>query len=190
MRAIILLFLILFCFGASAQAPKYRYGAIASGGLIIGASGQYGLVQTVHGIWKDNAYLGIGFGADWHYRRTYPVFVDFRYPLNKGRKTIFLYSDAGLNLPGSRGEEGLGGRWNRHDVKFRPGIYFDGGVGLLLPTYKSNDRFFFSVGFSEKRFHEIQTPQRMPDPSPWRQLEETRTVYVMQRLSIKLGLAF
>jgi hypothetical protein len=146
----------LFC---SAQAWKYRSDNYA--GLSAGQWGNYGLLQTVHGVYNGPWFIGAGAGLDNYRFRSVPLFLsvtrDLPVPAIK-RGGLFVNLDGGTNLP-----------WYKRTVepyagftesKCHAGAWWSAGVGYkwkLSPAAGSRKALLLSVNYSEKRLKETET---------------------------------
>lgn len=138
-------------------------------GLAAGQWGNYGLLQTVNGVYKGPWFMGLGAGMDNYRFRSIPLFASLTRDLppfwkssGKGgakrsdkRSGLFLNLDGGVNLP-----------WYQRDInysyealtsKFQTGSWWSAGLGYkwkLAP--RSDNALLVSVNYSEKRLKEVQ----------------------------------
>jgi len=146
----------LFC---SAQAWKYRSDNYA--GLSSGQWGNYGLVQTINGIYQGPWFIGAGAGLDNYRFRSVPLFLsvtrDLPIPAIK-LGGLFVNLDGGTNLPWyTRTIEPYGGITSS---KFHAAAWWSAGVGYkwkLSAAAGSRKALLLSVNYSEKRLKETET---------------------------------
>jgi hypothetical protein len=152
----------LFC---SAQTWTYRSDNYV--GLSAGEWGNYGLLQTVHGVYNGPWFIGAGAGLDNYRFRSVPLFLSVTRDLPVGpraagikRGGLFVDLDGGTNLP-----------WYKRTIepydgftssKFHAGAWWSAGVGYkwkLSAAAGSRKALLLSVNYSEKRLKETQTGQ-------------------------------
>jgi hypothetical protein len=152
-------FCVIVC---SAQAWTYRSDNYA--GLSSGEWGNYGLLQTVHGVYHGPWFIGGGAGLDYYLFRSVPLFLsvtrDLPVPFKHGglpvkRRGFYVELDGGTNLP-----------WYKRTIepfdeftesKFHAGGWWSAGVGYkwkLSAAAQSRKALLLSVAYSEKRLKE------------------------------------
>jgi hypothetical protein len=151
----------LFC---SAQAWKYRSDNYA--GLSAGEWGNYGLLQTVHGVYNGPWFIGGGAGLDNYRFRSVPLFLSVTrvLPVSVGeRGGLYVELDGGTNLP-----------WYKRTIepydgfsasKFHAGAWWSAGVGYkwkLSTAAGSRKALLLSVDYSEKRLKETEIGPSQP----------------------------
>jgi hypothetical protein len=126
-------------------------------GLAAGEWGNYGLLQTVNGIYKGPWFMGLGAGMDNYRFRSVPLFASVTrdLPVFSKKSGLYLNLDGGINLP-----------WYKRDLiyygegltsKFHAGSWFSGGLGYKWKLSPRTDKaLLLSVNYSEKRLKEDQ----------------------------------
>ena len=142
----------LFC---SAQTWKYRSDNYV--GLSAGQWGNYGLLQTVHGVYNGPWFIGGGVGLDNYRFRSVPLFLSVTrdLPLPVKRSGFYLELDGGTNLPWYKRTFGPYDGFT--DSKFHAGAWWSAGVGYkwkLSAAAGSRKALLLSVNYSEKRLKE------------------------------------
>ncbi len=187
MRVKIILCVCLLCTSllTRAQSNKIKFQSSIATGLLVGEGGPAFQIQTVNGVIYKSWSAGIGVGLDYYHTRGVPVFLDLRKRLSAGAKPAFLYIDGGYNIPWLR--EADKGEFGNNDAK--GGLYFDGGIGFLVPVLKAQ-HLFFSAGWSAKKF--TRTVNTMPFLSIWPPPESAwrEYQYTVTNVSLKAGLRF
>lgn len=142
-------------------------------GLAAGQWGNYGLLQTVNGVYKGPWFLGLGAGMDNYRFRSVPLFASVtrdlpvfikRSGVGSGKRSgLFLNLDGGINLP-----------WYHRDLiyageglssKFRAGSWWSAGLGYKWKLAARTDKaLLVSVNYSEKRLKEVQSFASPCDP--------------------------
>jgi hypothetical protein len=126
-------------------------------GLAAGQWGNYGLLQTVNGVYKGPWFVGLGVGMDNYRFRSVPLFVSVTrdLPVFSKKSGLFLNLDGGTNLPWyKRGfpyyGEGL-------TSQFHAGSWWSAGLGYKWPLGpRTGKAVLLSVNYSEKRLKEVQ----------------------------------
>ena len=157
----------LFC---SAQGWKYRSDNYV--GLSAGEWGNYGLLQTVHGVYEGPWFIGAGAGLDNYRFRSVPLFLsvtrDVPVLVMRGgspvkRGGLFVGLDGGTNLPWyKRSTDLYDGFTGSH---FHAGAWWSAGVGYkwkLSAAAGSHKALLVSVAYSEKRLKETETGPAQP----------------------------
>ena len=162
-KRIVLIIFYAFCvIVCSAQAWKYRSDNYI--GLSAGEWGEYGLVQTINGLYQGPWFIGAGAGLDNYRFRSVPLFLavtrDLPVPGIK-RGGFFVGLDGGTNLP-----------WYKRTIesydeftssKFHAGAWWSVGVGYKWKlSERSRKALLLSVDYSEKRLKETETGPAQP----------------------------
>jgi hypothetical protein len=185
MRVRIILCALALCITLflSAQSGKLKFQSSIATGLLGGEGAPAFQVQAINGVKYNLWSAGIGAGLDYYHTRSVPVFLDVRKTLSNRSKPAFVYVSGGYNIP-----------WiNKEDEFFilrsKGGLYFDGGIGFLVPVLKTQ-QLFFSAGWSAKKFS--KTMNTMSYLSIWpRPKEAFRDYeYTVTNVSLKAGLRF
>jgi hypothetical protein len=179
--------LLLFAIASRAQEKeRIKFSVITQLGFLHGPSGNYAQGNFVSGIRYKTWTAGLGFGLDYYYLRSVPLFADLRKYLNKKDYAPFIYLDLGSNYPWiKRNNEKIivpGFYSSTYDA----GIYMDAGIGYRL-KYGNAQGIVLSLGFSQKKLRDFQVAERW---GPWTSDEVYRYEYKLQRLSFKAGFAF
>ena len=184
-RVIFCALLLISTLFLSAQGNKLRFQSSLASGLLMGEGDPGFQVQAINGVKYKTWSAGIGVGLDYYHTRTVPVFADLRKILSKGQKPAFVYISSGYSLPWLREADKTG--FGNNDTK--GGLYFDGGLGFLVPVLKSQ-QLFFSAGWTVKKF--TKTVNTMPFLSIWPPPEEAWRdyEYTVSTISVKAGLRF
>lgn len=164
-------------------AKPFQFKTIVQGGLLAGSSGEAAIVQAINGFAFGNWYVGVGAGLDFYLQRGVPLFADLRYKFSKQRKSLFIYTDAGVHVPWIKNKE------QRNIISQSAGLYTNAGVGFQLAT-KKGDAFLFSAGYTYKHVSEKQEGFSWgPWPQPGGQTVLNYN-YHYNRIAIKFGLIF
>jgi hypothetical protein len=144
--------------------PAWKFRSNNYLGLASGELGNYGLVQTVNGIYKGPWFLGLGAGLDNYRFRSIPLFFSVTrdlpvfgaLPAFSKRGALFLNLDGGIDLP-----------WYKRTVtgydgiiasKFRPGPRWNAGLGYKWKlSAQTGKALLLSVAYSMKKLREDQT---------------------------------
>jgi hypothetical protein len=159
-------------------------------GLVAGEAETELQVQTINGVKWKNWFGGIGTGIDWYYLRSIPVFASVnRNFLQKGKRSLLLSADAGVNFPWV--QKNMYYDFPPYDRKQYSGLYWAGGVGYKFGVGKADNAILMQLGYSFKRLGEkTTTPTYCPgSPSPCPEYIE-RYDYRLKRISFRLGWGF
>jgi hypothetical protein len=154
-----LLFLLVVLTGSvlitSAQEAKQEqpgkkgcfcsFSSINQLGGLYGSKGTYFQLQTINGIHYKTWFAGVGVGADYYFRKGFPVFLDIRKDIFEKRSTPFLYADAGIHLVQKRKEKES--QWYQNT--YSNGFYGDAGIGYKLELGTTSG-LLVSAGYSYK----------------------------------------
>lgn len=168
-----------------AQNDKIKFQSSVAAGLLIGEGDPAFQIQAINGIRFGTWSAGIGAGINHYHTRTVPLFADVCKALSKGPKPAFIYASGGYNFPWLREADKTG--FGNNDTK--GGLYFDGGVGFLVPVLKTQ-QLFFSAGWSMKKFTKVINTMPFlsiwpPPENAWRDYD-----YTVTNVSLKAGLRF
>lgn len=144
----------LFCTVGLAQSP-WKFRSTEYGGVLKGQDGNYGLLQTVNGLYKKSWFLGIGVGLDYYRFRTIPLFLSVTKDLMPARNGLFLSLDGGINFP----DYNRPPNWyydGYNTSKFREDIYYSAGVGYKIKFSAWHKRHGISLvtGYTFKKLRE------------------------------------
>lgn len=157
MQKFLLLLVVLFScvIVTSAQEAKQgqpankgcscSFSSIIQSGVLHGGKGAYFQAQTINGVQYRTWFAGLGVGLDYYYRLGIPLFVDVRKYILNSPGALFLYADAGVNLPAKRKETINAWTQNQYSKSF----YGDGGVGYAFGFHRKV-RWLLSTGYSYK----------------------------------------
>lgn len=189
MKKIVFLFCMVAALKLTAQRgdtafnPKPFFYSANQIGLLEGSRGSAFLLQTVNGVQHRNWGLGLGVGIDKYGSRSIPVFLAIQRRLPAKRLPIFVYADAGLNIPWLYNAQT---QWVNSNTK--NGLYFDGGLQYHWLMQKRKG-LIFSLGYTEKRYREDQTTPVACITTPCPELKNTWW-YTYRRIAAKAGWRF
>lgn len=134
------------CFSQTQKIHKsVKFASLNQAGLLSGANGESGNVQSVNGLRLGSWFLGLGLGIDYYQERSVPLFLGVWKELKKTPNTPFLYANGGLNFAWlTQNQKG----W-RQIENTRPGGYFDVGGGYKVKL-KNAQHLLFSAGYNYK----------------------------------------
>lgn len=159
-------------------------------GIQIGGSGQRPQVQTWNGLAWKNWFGGLGTGIDWYYRRSIPLFfTGARFIPLTPRRQLLLSGGAGINFPWDKspGDYWIG--WNSTHSTYKPGMYWNTGVGYRLQVGKQKDMLLFHMGYNVKEHTEDRYTEVACLIPPCPGQKETMK-YTLRTISLKLGWGF
>lgn len=161
------------------------FSSIIQGGILHGSKGGYFQMQTINGIQYKTWFAGLGAGLDYYYRPGIPLFVDVRKYFLENPGSVFLYVDAGVNIPAKR-KETLS-TWTQNE--YSNSFYGDGGIGYALGFHKK-PRFLISTGYSYKEgsYKAVNSGSGCTGP-PCSEYYYSYKKY-FHRLTVKLGFQF
>jgi len=160
MRKILLLLVVLIrcVLVISAQEAKQEqpakkgcscaFSPIIQVGILHGSKGGYFQAQAINGIRYKTWYAGLGIGVDYYYRLSIPLFVDVRKYFFDKPGMLFLYADAGIDMPVGKKEKV--NNWTQTQNVYSNGFYGDGGIGYALGGAHSKKPLLISAGYSYK----------------------------------------
>lgn len=142
--------ILLIAASLTAFAQKASFRSHNSIGLLEGERGGAVLVESVNGISFGTWFAGVGIAFDHYTFRSIPAYVQLRKELSV-KKPVYFFFSAGENIPWvKRTMEDA--RW---EPKFRPGFYYEGGVGYRV-ILNSKNSLLFSAGYSQKKMDELR----------------------------------
>ncbi|HMK26086.1 MAG TPA: hypothetical protein VK483_08660 [Chitinophagaceae bacterium] len=156
-------------------------------GFVAGKTDVHLQLQTINGLKWKSWFGGIGAGIDWYYLRSIPVFASVnRSFLQKGKRSLLLSADAGINFPW-RGN--IYYDFPPYDHKQYSGLYCAGGVGYKFGVGKADNAILMQLGYSFKRLGEKTTSVYYCLTPPCPENIE-RFDYRLNRVSFRLGWGF
>ena len=163
---------------------KERFHSYNTFQLLNGSSTTSVALNSVNGFSFGRFFSGIGTGFDYYYHTSIPLFLEARFDLLKGRRTLQVFGNGGLNFAfGSSNTEE-----RAKTGPFKPAPMYGAGVDILFPA-KSN-AFILGLAFSNKNI--IQ----MVDNNIWNPVLNrvenmpTKEEYSLNRISIRVGWKF
>ena len=157
MNKILLAILVFVSVNINAQTKKMKpvFTSINSIGTVWGSSQNVIVFQTINGFSYKGGSLGLGVSFDNYGSQSTPIFLDIRKSISKNDK-VFIYADAGLNIPWRTTNFPAKYSWNNEDAyKLKNTFYGEAGIGLKKQIA---DKTFFvaSLGYSYKTFSYIE----------------------------------
>jgi hypothetical protein len=169
------------------QETANPFGVSVFAGMLEGGNSTSFQFQATGGIRLSKWYIGAGSGMDYYFYRSTPVFISVNRYLSKGPHSFFIQGEGGMNFAwaASKIEDGWG---NIISDKWKPGLYWNGGLGFSTGLGKKNS-LMLSLGYSYKHLKELQEKAIfcINPPCP-PQKEEFN--YHLRRLSFKIGWQF
>ncbi|MCX6319357.1 MAG: hypothetical protein NTW29_18920 [Bacteroidetes bacterium] len=179
---------LLFIYTAVSAQQKLKFSSQTYAGVLLGDGRSDLQLQTINGVKWKNWFGGIGAGIDWYSFRSVPVFASVNRDIfKKGKNTLLLSADVGINLP-----------WHQDNYyyidfttnnEFRPGLYWASGVGYRFGVGKADNALLMNFGYSFKQSRQEFAnvyPCLNPPCLPFVEKYD----YRLNRLSIKLGWIF
>jgi hypothetical protein len=160
------------------------FQTMIQGGLLEGAKGPSWHLQTVNGSYYKTWFAGIGVGLDYYSMRTIPLFLDVRKDLVKGKRTPFLYADAGIHFDWLKTKEKPG--WGTSE--YNRGFYYDAGIGYKI-ALGNRDALQVSTGYTMKRLREERLVAPWCIQAPCNPSKEYYD-YSFSRITFKVGWQF
>jgi hypothetical protein len=167
---------------------QVRFQSVSNVGLLNCGAGTSVLLETIAGLSHKNSFAGIGVGLD-HYRfRTVPLFISLRQAFGKGRRSLFVYGNAGYHFDWLTEENKK--KYNTFFINnnYSGSIYYDAGVGYSF-GFKKADAFLLSAGFSYKEVKNTSENSFCPIVAPCNNDVQIYK-YQMPRLVLKAGWRF
>ncbi len=195
---IFFLFIVVPFSFSNAQAkmkanPAVKFTTIVQAGILEGeANKTFGQFQLVNGIQYNAWFYGLGLGVDYYGdKRSVPLFLDIKGDLKKGKKTPFVYADAGYNFSWLR--EGDKMNFWGTDYKTRGGLFYETGLGYKF-ILKNKMALGLSAGYSFKQQKEMFKQNVFMDFPPYNQpgYIQPYDIYDNQfrRVSLKFNCSF
>lgn len=186
-KIIIALGLFAACTVANAQ-QKVKFSSQTYTGILAGEVNAELQLQLINGVKWKKWFGGVGAGIDWYYTRSVPVFASVNRDIfKKGRNTLLLTGDIGINIPWAEPYNYLSDF--TYSGEFKRGLYWASGVGYKFGVGKSENALTMNFGYSFK-----QTSQEIinnyPCLSPPCNPVIEKYDYKLNRLSIRLGWIF
>jgi hypothetical protein len=181
-------FIIFQLFLLPALYAQVKFQSVSNVGLLNGSAGASLLLETTAGVSYKNSFAGVGVGLD-HYRfRSVPLFIALRQALRNGKRSFFVYGNAGYNFDWLTEENEK--RYNNVFINndYTGGVYYDAGIGYSIGFQKA-DALLLSVGFSYKEVENKSGNGDCPVSGPCFNNVETYK-YKMPRLVFKAGWRF
>jgi len=191
--ALLLAFLQVQAQTSKKKTSANRYAGIVQAGLLEGSADKsYGQFQLLNGIQHNAWFYGLGLGIDYYGpKRSVPLFLDARWDLIEGKRTPFVYADAGYNFSWLRDNDKT--VFFGNDYKQSGGAYYDAGLGYKV-ILKNKMAIGFSAGYSFKQQKETFTRSIFSDffPFPQSGTKQQPDVYEykFRRISLKLNCSF
>lgn len=163
---------------------KERFHSYNTFQLLNGSSTTSVALNSVNGFSFGRFFTGIGTGFDYYYHTSVPLFLEARFDLLKGRRTLQVFGNGGVSFA-------FGSANNEERSKtgpYKPAPMYGAGIDVLFPA-KSN-AFILGLAFSNKNI--IQ----MVDNNTWdpilNRVENIpiREEYSLNRISIRVGWKF
>jgi hypothetical protein len=187
-RVMIIALSLLFMYTGAYCQQKLKFSSQTYAGIVLGEGRSDLQLQIINGVKWKNWFGGIGAGIDWYSFRSVPVFASVnRDILKKGKNTLLLSADVGINLP-----------WQQDNYyyinytgesEYSPGLYWASGVGYRFGVGKADNALLMNFGYSFKQSRQEVTYQ-FPCFNPPCIPSVEKYDYRLNRLSIKLGWIF
>lgn len=196
MRQNILTFFISLLFSVSCYAQKSK-PAPRTGKMVFHSFNQFNLlynsqgidagIQSVNGFQYHKTFGGIGAALDWYGLQSVPVFFDLRQEFKVGNARFFGYGDIGYNIAWNGDDVGRPGVSSEY--KSDGGIYYDLGLGYLIPFNRKN-AMVISGGYSVKEMREKYGFSPCGWPGQCDAMQYEKFNYRFQRITVKIGWRF
>ena len=165
------------------SSGKIHFSTINQIGLIVGADGPQLELQSINGVRYNSWFAGAGIGLDYYYSKSIAVFMDVRKNLFIKTWPVYLYADAGINIPWVKKLETWEGK---HE--YEKGLYYDAGFGYRF-RISNQSAIIINAGYSVKAFTEKISTGSVCIGGPCPEDKE-QVNYQLRRISIKAGLQF
>ena len=140
---ILLMILSINCYSQTKKS-KLEFTSINSVGTVWGSSQNVIVFQTINGFSYKGGSLGLGVSFDNYGSQSTPFFLDIRKSISKNDK-VFIYADAGLNIPWRTTNFPAKYSWNNEDAyKLKNTFYGEAGIGLKKQI--ADKTFFVEIG--------------------------------------------
>lgn len=170
-----------------------KFTSAIQAGILEGESDKsFGQFQIVNGIQQNAWFYGLGLGIDYYgSKRSVPVFFDVKRDIIKGKRTPYVYADAGYNFSWLRDKDKTA-FWG-NDYKEKGGLFYETGLGYKF-ILKNKIAVGLSAGYSFKQQKEMFTRFIINDFPPYNQpgvnLPPEVYDYKFRRISIKFNCSF
>lgn len=162
-------------------AQKLKFNSVIMGGVSIGQSGSYGLVQIINGVNYKNWFTGIGVGIDYYKNESIPLFADIKVFIPK--TNLFIFADPGYNFPYKNKADERTPFYNSYRLK--GGFYSELGVGYKINLTRKTG-LLFTAGYSYKKLNDkVSTCPDSTCLANYRKYE-----YEYRRIQLKAGFTF
>lgn len=167
---------LLFISGFT-QSSSWKFRSTEYLGGLHGQDGNYGLLQSINGLYKNSWFLGIGAGLDYYRFRSVPLFLSVTKELMPKKNGLFLNLDGGVNFRSYRRPKDW--YYNGSDSsKFHKGGYWSAGLGYKIKFSARRDRgLSLLVNYTFKQLEEDLSPYPV----------DTHYIYQLRELSLKIG---
>jgi len=159
MKRPFLLFVVFTVLAGNCLGQKgWRFRSENYAGVAIGERGGYGQLRTVNGFYGRGWFLGLETGLDYYGFRSIPLLLSVSRDLPLDRRNgLFLYADAGANLPWYVRPPLYSGM---PVSKFHGGPAWGAGLGYEWKlSAQGSKALLFSAGYSMKKLKEAETNQ-------------------------------
>ncbi len=169
--------------GSSGLWAQWHFSSVNTVQVLQGKNVISAAVHSVNGWGHGRFFAGIGTGLDAYRQLTIPVFVEGRMRLAGTRKQLQGWLNGGAQVPLKK--DGLGFPGNG---PLRPGWLQAGGMDYLVPLHKL--QALIGIGYSRKSFGQMETAQIWNPATSRLETVQRKSSYVLQRLSLRMGLVF
>lgn len=151
----LILSLLIAVHSYSQKKAKPVFTSINSVGAVWGSSQNVIVLQTINGWSYDKWFTGLGISFDSYGAQSTPIFIDVRRSTFNS-KNIFVYTNAGINIPWRTTNFPKKYSWNNEDA-FKLNNTFYGELGIGYKKLIANKSFFVvSLGYSYKHFSYVE----------------------------------
>jgi hypothetical protein len=157
MKKISIVLLVILSIHSYSQNKKNKleFTSINSIGSVWGSSQNVVVFQTINGFNYKNWGIGLGVAFDGYGSQSTPIFLDLRRSITNDKK-LFVYADAGVNIPWRTTNFPAKYSWNNEDAfKLKNTFYGEAGIGLKKQIVNKT-YFVASLGYSFKQFSYIE----------------------------------
>ena len=191
MKKILLAILIFCCTNNFAQIKKSKvaFASINSLGTLWGNNQNVICLQTINGISYNKWNVGVGVSFDGYGSQSTPIFFDVRKTITHNN-SLFLYADAGVNIPWRTSSFPEKYSWNNLDAyKLKNTFYGEFGLGLKKPI-AAKTFFVASIGYSYKTFSYIEQNAYVWNPGAPSSIRDINYDFYYKRIALRLGVQF
>ena len=154
MKKFIVFFIVFATVGSLSAQKSYRFESQFHAGMLEGQRGTALQLLSINGISKGQWFTGVGTGFDWYHLRSIPLFLSVNKRFYKGDRGFLAALDGGLNFPWGRERDLI--QNGLIEDKFKPALYWTGGLGYRISMKNKKDAFMILVGYSFKHIKEEQ----------------------------------